>query len=127
MLNMKKALANILSTTLCIESGTSNGWIYKKYSDGTFEAFKQYPLNVAANAWTSGSGAYYSGIIDFGTTPFTFDTDTAVLVGSAGQQCKLINASLNGTTGYVASRFERGSAAAVSATAWVLLVGQYTS
>ena len=109
------------------EEGTTNGWEWRKYKSGRFDAFQVYPLTIAANAWTSGSGQYYSGIVDFGTIPFTFDTDTAVLVGSAGQQCKLINPSINGLTGYVAARFERGAAAAVSAYAQIILMGNYTS
>ena len=130
MLDVKALLAKVigaLESGYVVEQGTSNGWNYIKWNNGRFEADKVYTLTVAANGWTSGSGAYYSAILDLGAIPFAFDTNTAVLVGSAGQQCKLINPSINGNTGYVGARFERGAAAAVSATAHIRLTGFYTT
>lgn len=51
MLDVKQMLSHIVDnlktlntkTEICVvESGTTNGWRYKKFSDGTFEAWREY-------------------------------------------------------------------------------------
>lgn len=40
--------------SILFESGTSGDWSYRKYSDGTFEAWATIPFNVAVQtAWGS--------------------------------------------------------------------------
>ena len=54
-------------TTVCyiVESGEENGWKYKKYSDGTFEAFTTFSANVAR----TGTGNVASGTADVPAYP----------------------------------------------------------
>ena len=57
MLNLKALLAKILR---CVyTTGTDNGWTYKKYADGTYEAWRTY--NATGMSLTSASaGTYYN-------------------------------------------------------------------
>lgn len=64
MLDIKKMLSHIVDnlTTLntktaeryVVETGTDNGWSYIKYSDGTFEAWKEYSGSLTIQS-TAGS------------------------------------------------------------------------
>lgn len=54
-----------------IESGTNNGWQYKKFSDGTYEAFKRIELEGVACSTAWGS-LYISPAQNFGVRP-SFD------------------------------------------------------
>ena len=45
MLDMKALVAKLLSTPIVIEKGTdANDWTYRKWSDGTFEAEKEWQI-----------------------------------------------------------------------------------
>lgn len=45
MLDMKALIAKLLSTPMVIEQGTdANGWTYRKWSDGTFDAEKEWNI-----------------------------------------------------------------------------------
>lgn len=45
MLDMKALLAKLLCTPMVIEQGTdANGWTYRKWSDGTFDAEKEWNI-----------------------------------------------------------------------------------
>ena len=57
-----------------IEHGTSNGWEYRKWSNGDYECWKDVGFNIAANAtWTTWGGvAACQTILGHQTLPTTF-------------------------------------------------------
>lgn len=57
MLDIKKLFTKILKC--CYTTGTSNSWTYKKYADGTYEAWRYYQATGMALT-TSSAGTYYS-------------------------------------------------------------------
>ena len=68
MLDLKALLAKILR---CVyTTGTDNGWTYKKYADGTYEAWRTY--NATGMSLTSASaGTYYNGTVGNGIKNIT--------------------------------------------------------
>lgn len=68
-------IAELQSYTKIVEVGEENGWRYKKYSDGTFEAHSQVTLSEVAVSTAYGGGWYRSGAYAFGNRP-SFDTST---------------------------------------------------
>lgn len=82
MLDLKALLTKILK---CLyTSGTDNGWTYKKYMDGTYEAWTQYNA-TGLNLTTASAGTYYStaGVKRFplpsfiSTVPYILTQETA--------------------------------------------------
>ena len=59
------SILNKLSTKAAIETGSSGGWTWTKYSDGTFEAIK-YVTNYTTGAMTQvgSTGMYYSAVVN---------------------------------------------------------------
>lgn len=68
MLDLKALLTKILK---CLyTSGTDNGWTYKKYMDGTYEAWRTY--NATGMSLTSASaGTYYNATVGNGIKNIT--------------------------------------------------------
>lgn len=61
MLNIKKMLTKIAKC--CYTTGTDNGWIYRKYADGTFEAWRRYNA-TGLKLTTASAGTYYGSGTD---------------------------------------------------------------
>ena len=72
-----------LNTIHITESGTTDGWTYKKYSDGTYEAFKFRQFTNVYMANKSGI-EYYTGDLEFSSLPSFNDTLTAVTGNTTG-------------------------------------------
>ena len=70
-----------------IEEGTSNGWTYKKWKNGTYEMFGVFTYSSTAVNTASGS-AYYSNTL-YITTPFSISS--AIISGNASQLCTIVN------------------------------------
>lgn len=55
MLDMKKALTKLMQTPMVVESGTNGIWAYRKWSDGTYDAWCDTTVNMGAgSAWLGG-------------------------------------------------------------------------
>lgn len=61
MLSTKKLLYKLLQLPLVVEKGTSGDWTYRKWSDGTVEAWLKY-TEPTAQAFTASGNFYYRGI-----------------------------------------------------------------
>lgn len=66
MLNVKQMLSHIVdnlqtlntkTAIYVVESGTTNNWRYKKYNDGTFEAWREYEGSITL---TTAAGSLYT-------------------------------------------------------------------
>ena len=86
---IKKALAKILPY-VCIESGTSGGWTYKKYADGTAKAWITMTGTYATT--TESGSSFISGTLNmnlptgiFNTAPIMFGQ---VLTGGVRNVCR---------------------------------------
>ena len=68
------------------EQGTSNGWDYRKWSDGTMECWRTYSASIAVNTQSSSYGGYRSGTLNIPTFPVTFTAVPSVTatVNSSG-------------------------------------------
>lgn len=95
-------------TVLIVESGTNNGWTYRKYSDGTYDAFKRITLS-SVSASTAWGNLYRTATQTFGNRP-SFD--------AGGLQMYVTFATSNGTTGFVCSY---GAISGSGTGTWVLL------
>lgn len=67
MLNIKKLLAKMLGC--CYSTGTNNSWTYKKYADGTYEAWRYYQATSLVIT-SSSAGTYYGGTKDINYPSF---------------------------------------------------------
>lgn len=86
-------------------SGTSDGWTYRKYSDGTFDAWGTF--NKTPTSSTASGNIYYSNSISQ-SLPFTAVADSVIATGSVGAQYAwLVNTSAATTT--VSFRVARGT------------------
>ena len=54
--NILNEIIPSLMVDFVIEEGTDNGWTYKKYNSGAFDAWRSFDLNVACS---SASGSLY--------------------------------------------------------------------
>lgn len=81
-----KALAFLGNCTHVIESGESGGWHYKKWSDGTFEAWTYVVTSLAPYETNSLNGFYmykYDFTLPFATKHNQYAVLTNWIVGSA--------------------------------------------
>ncbi len=92
------------------ESGTSDGWTYRKYSDGTFDAWGTFTKTPTSS--TASGNIYYSNAISQ-AMPFTAVADSTIVTGSVGAQYAwLVNTSA--ATANVSFRVARGTAISTS-------------
>ena len=88
-----------------VASGTSEGWKYRKYSDGTFDAWGTFTKTPTSS--TASGNIYYSNSISV-NLPFTAISDTVIVTGSVGSQYAwLVNTTAATTT--VSFRIARGT------------------
>lgn len=84
MLDLKKVLTKLISSSYT--DGTANGWDYRKYANGTFEAWRRDQL-TGLTMTSSSYGTYYgdNAYKDF-SSPFTCTVKfaTATPTGSMG-------------------------------------------
>lgn len=86
-------------------SGTANGWRYRKYSDGTFDAWGTF--SVTPSSSESSGNIRASNAISV-STPFTAIADSVIVTGAVGiQYAWLVNTSA--TTNTVSFRIARGT------------------
>ena len=102
------AMIQKASPVRIVESGTNNGWKYKKYSDGTYEAFKRLTLSEEACTTTWGS-MYVTAAKDFGDRP-TFD--------SSGLEIFVTYASNDGHSGWASNW---GAISGLNTGTWVVV------
>lgn len=102
------AMIQKASPVRIVESGTNNGWKYKKYSDGTYEAFKRLTLSEEACTTTWGS-LYVTAAKDFGDRP-TFD--------SSGLEIFVTYASSDGHSGWASNW---GAISGLNTGTWVVV------
>jgi hypothetical protein len=88
--------------------GTGNDWTYRKYSDGTFDAWGTFTVTPSSS--TASGNIYYSNAI---SVSFPFSMSNAIVTGSVGSQYAwLVNTSSATTT--VSFRIARGAAISTS-------------
>ena len=88
-----------------VETGTANDWKYRKYSDGTFDAWGTFTKTPTSS--TASGNIYYSNSISQ-NLPFTAIADTVIVTGSVGAQYAwLVNTAAATTT--VSFRVARGT------------------
>ncbi len=100
---------NKISGWVC-ESDTVNDWTYRKYSDGTFDAWGTFTVTPTSS--TASGNIYYSNAISV-NLPFTASSGSVIVTGSVGSQYAwLVNTSSASTT--VSFRIARGAAISTS-------------
>ena len=67
MLSVKKLIYKILQCPHVVESGTSGGWEYRKWSDGTAECWRS--VTSSAFAPTTSVGGFYGRALASGQFP----------------------------------------------------------
>lgn len=93
-----------------VDSGTANGWRYRKYSDGTFDAWGAFTVTPSSS--TASGNIYYSNSISV-SLPFTAVSDSVIVTGSVGAQYAwLVNTTAATTT--ASFRIARGTAISTS-------------
>ena len=66
-------IASINAVDYIVDEGTDNGWIYKKYNNGTFDAWISFNLNVAVSTTT---GSLYKSADQSLSLPSFTSSDT---------------------------------------------------
>ena len=85
MLSVKALLSKILQTDLVIERGTdTNGWDYKKYSSGWYEAARKYNAS-GLNITDLSAGTYYGAAKEVQTPSFSIATNYCFATNTASQ------------------------------------------
>jgi len=105
------------------ESDTNNDWTYRKYSDGTFDAWGTFTVTPTSS--TASGNIYYSNSISV-NMPFSVSSGTGIATGSVGSQYAwLVNTSVGTAT--VSFRIARGAAISTSTALSVRLhvFGEY--
>lgn len=97
------------SAAKIVEVGEENGWRYKKYSDGTFEAHQQIALSGVA-ATTAYGSLYRSAAYSFGDRP-SFDTSSQ----------PIINVTFHSTGSYTGWALCWGAASSTTIGTWVIV------
>lgn len=69
------AVSTIPNIIRVVEKGTNNSWGYRKYSDGTYEAWRKYSGTV--NLTNSSAGTYYGPDINITLPSFNKGLDVA--------------------------------------------------
>lgn len=108
-----------------IETGTSNGWSYRKYADGYFEASREFTTNVAIS--TSSGGIYFSPSIGIGV-PSAFNIASVLYAncnysGAEGIWAKINSANASGFSVGLVSSVTRPAA---SRTLYCTLKGRWS-
>ena len=75
----KTELGVALEQAKQLETGSGNGWVYKKWSDGSYEMFGSFVVETTASGGEYGS-MFCSNVF---TIPTPFSIDSAVVSGSA--------------------------------------------
>lgn len=105
-----------------VETGTEDGWTYKKYSDKTFEAWTNRNLSVTSS--TSGGNIWYSNVI---TLDFPFRINDAAVSGTFNTEMVwLANISLGANS--LSFRIGKGLGALNTSTnykARIIVIGTY--
>ena len=79
MLDMKKALTKLMQTPKVIESGREGIWQYRKWSDGTYDAWYDGSINLyAGSPWLGG----YFHKSTSALTPPSFSTSVLSMYGT---------------------------------------------
>lgn len=105
-------ILNKLAGSAIIETGTSNGWSYRKYADGYFEASREATTNVAIS--TSSGGIYFSPSIGIGV-PSAFNIASVLYAncnysGAEGIWAKINSANASGFSVGLVSSVTRSAA-----------------
>lgn len=104
------------------ETGTEDGWTYKKFSDKTFEAWTNRNFTITSS--TSGGNIWYSNVI---TVDFPFRINDAAVSGTFNTEvCWLANVSLGTDT--LSFRIGKGLGALNTSTnykAKIIVIGTY--
>lgn len=90
------------------ESDTNNDWTYRKYSDGTFDAWGTFTVTPTSS--TASGNIYYSNAI---SVSFPFSMSNAIVTGSVGSQYAWI-VNTSAATSTVSFRIARGTAISTS-------------
>lgn len=105
-----------------VETGTEDGWTYKKYSDKTFEAWTNRNLSVTSS--TSGGNIWYSNVI---TVDFPFGIVNAAVSGTFNTEMVwLANTSLGAKS--LSFRIGKGLGAlntSMNYKAKIIVIGTY--
>ena len=93
-----------------VNSGTVNDWRYRKYSDGTFDAWGTFTVTPSSS--TASGNIYYSDSKSV-NLPFTAVSDSVIVTGSVGAQYAwLVNTTAATTT--ASFRIARGTTISTS-------------
>lgn len=72
-----------------VEEGTSGDWTYRKYANGTFDAWLRQN-GPTLSSWTASGNMYYGQVITI-NFPFTVVADTGVANIDLNHQCMVSN------------------------------------
>lgn len=112
-INQDNALKQIEVADIVVEQDTSGNWTYRKYANGTFDAWlKQSLPTISSSSWTASGNMYYGEVI---TTafPFTVVANSAVASISMNHQCMASNVVIGTST--INFRPMRGAASTLDA------------
>ena len=105
-------LLKVCSLHICIEKGTSNGWTYKKFADGTYEAWGTFTKTFAISTQ---SGQCYFSTSQSQATPSigikTVDYGICGYQGGEGDLGKINGLGVSAITFAIFSTISRTSAA----------------
>lgn len=102
------AIQELQKNVQIVDSGTDNGWEYRKYSNGTYDAYKRLDLSAVACSTTWGS-MYVTAAQTFGTRP-SFDAQ--------GMQIFVTYLSSDGHSGWVTNW---GGVSGTGTGTWVII------
>ncbi len=72
-----------------VEEGKSGNWTYRKYANGTFDAWLRQ-AGPTLSSWTASGNMYYGDVITI-NLPFTIVSDSGVAAISLNHQCMASN------------------------------------
>ena len=95
MLDMKKALTKLMTQPMLLETGTDGIWKYRKWSDGTYDAWYDGTINLlTGSSWIGG---------------YCHKSSSGLTVPSFSNTVSYLYAQPNGATLAIFCGYERGT------------------
>ena len=116
-------LLKVCSLHICIEKGTSNGWTYKKFADGTFEAWGKFTKTFAIS--TQSGQCYFSTSQNQITPNIGIDTIEYAMCGYQGGEGVLGKINWIASDGITFALFSTISRTSAARNACLSIKGTY--
>lgn len=126
MLNLKKLLTKMLQTPRVVESGTSGVWKYRKWSDGTYDAWLSASANFSSGTLWANGYYYHQTTSAYAKPSFAANIKTVAANANGSQLCMFCGASGSDTVSKTLYFLDTQSSARSSVPITVRITGEWS-